>query len=481
MYVSCDPATLARDLRALLAAGYAIESITLVDLLSADLSSRDSGPDAASLIGWKAIDPFQSSGVMESDSATPGPSAGAHVPPGAKTRPWSSLPLFHAAWLFALGIVAAKLIWLRPSVVLVALAMMAVLCAMAATRAQRVSWLALAPFWVLLGAWCAEMEPQPAPAPALGALSDGLLRTVEGIVLDAGPVRGQIEDNLDQASAAAPKQKPTQRIDLRVESIENVTDDQDAQMAADGGSAADGTLAIAAGTAVPMRRAPTAIVRLLPPEVYRDPGAWSREEYLLDQGITSTATLDSERVERLSAAPSNWFGRRAAVESLHCRLSEAQRTASNRLLGACPRPRAVCRKPVRINDEDAIMLAAMVTGDRTFLSHSLRVGFERTGSFHMLVVSGFHLAIMAGCIFWIAQIAAPPARSGHFDHHRCVVCLRAVHGVCRSRAAFAVDGDAVPDRAPFVSRTQPSEHHRIRCLVPAGREPAQRFSIRGFR
>jgi 23S rRNA (uracil1939-C5)-methyltransferase len=32
VYVSCDPATLARDLRALLASGYAIESITLADL-----------------------------------------------------------------------------------------------------------------------------------------------------------------------------------------------------------------------------------------------------------------------------------------------------------------------------------------------------------------------------------------------------------------------------------------------------------------
>ncbi|MGH9598394.1 MAG: ComEC/Rec2 family competence protein, partial [Terracidiphilus sp.] len=29
--------------------------------------------------------------------------------------------------------------------------------------------------------------------------------------------------------------------------------------------------------------------------------------------------------------------------------------------------------------------------------------FERTGSFHMLVVSGFHLAIVAGCIFWITR------------------------------------------------------------------------------
>ena len=49
------------------------------------------------------------------------------------------------------------------------------------------------------------------------------------------------------------------------------------------------------------------------------------------------------------------------------------------------------------------MLAAMVAGDRTYLTHSLRVGFERTGSFHMLVVSGFHLAIVAACIFWITR------------------------------------------------------------------------------
>lgn len=49
------------------------------------------------------------------------------------------------------------------------------------------------------------------------------------------------------------------------------------------------------------------------------------------------------------------------------------------------------------------MLTAMITGDRTWLEHRVRIGFERTGSFHLLVVSGLHLAIFAGLIFWIAS------------------------------------------------------------------------------
>ena len=50
------------------------------------------------------------------------------------------------------------------------------------------------------------------------------------------------------------------------------------------------------------------------------------------------------------------------------------------------------------------MLTAMVTGDRTYLSRGIRVGFERTGSFHLLVVSGMHLAIVASLVFWATRI-----------------------------------------------------------------------------
>jgi competence protein ComEC len=313
--------------------------------------------------------------------------------------------LFHAAWLFALGIVLAKLVWLRPSLVLLSLMLIAALCGVAAMRARRVSWFALAPLWILLGAWCAEMEPQPAPAPVLGRLSDGLLRTVDGTVIDAGPVRGEIEDDAEEPPPGAHAEKPTQRIDVRVSSIERVTDEEDAQIPA--GGTVRITVRWPSAPDQPFRCSERVRVmaRLLPPEVYRDPGAWNRQDYLLDLGITSTATVDRDRIETLPAAPANhqyWTSWPAAASWVHCHLSEAQRTAANRLL-ALPAATRSLPRALRITGDDAIMLAAMVTGDRTFLSHSLRVGFERTGSFHMLVVSGFHLAIMAGCIFWIAK------------------------------------------------------------------------------
>ncbi|MGD0730159.1 MAG: ComEC/Rec2 family competence protein [Terracidiphilus sp.] len=318
----------------------------------------------------------------------------------------SAVPLFHAAWLFAAGIAATHWLWLRPSVVLVALALVAALCCVAAFRAQRIAWLPMAVLWLLLGAWCAWMEPHPVPAPALAALSDGLLRTAEGSVVDAGPVRSEIEQNLNDGDANQPagadaEQKPTQRIDLHVTTLEVVTDAEDAQMPVAGSvrltvrwpADLNGPSAQPSLKPFECGERLRAVVRLLPPAVYHDSGVWSREDFLVDQGITSTATVSMEHVERLGGAPGAF---------LACRLSALQHASSARLL-ALPAAMRSLPAPLRLTQDDAIMLAAMVTGDRTYLTRTLRVGFERTGSFHMLVVSGFHLAIVAGCIFWLAR------------------------------------------------------------------------------
>ena len=288
--------------------------------------------------------------------------------------------------------------FLRPSLLLVGLALVTGLCALAALKAHRMAWLPMATLWLLLGAWCAEMEPHPAPAPELAALSDGLMRTVEGTVVDAGPVRKETEENVDEPVMTA----PSQRVDLRVENAEVVTDASDTQMPVSGGvrltvrwpenAAGAASEGFACGDRV------WAVVRLLPPETYRDPGAWSRTEYLVEQGITSTGTVTFDHVERAGRVPGAFVS---------CRVRGWQIATTARLL-ALPGAMRRLPAPLRLSEDDAIMLAAMVAGDRTYLTHGLRVGFERTGSFHMLVVSGFHLAIVAACIFWIAKRLRAP-------------------------------------------------------------------------
>jgi competence protein ComEC len=320
---------------------------------------------------------------------------------GAPAAGHDAVPLFHAAWLFALGIAIAHWVWLRPSLVLAAVVAIAVFCIVAALRIQRIMWLPVAVLWCLLGAWCALMEPHPAPAPALASLSDGLLRSLEGTVVGTAPVRSEIEQNLndDEPGAVMPATQPTQRIDLRVQNVEEVTDLEDAQVAVPGGVRLTVRWPEGVGIAdtQPFRCGERirAIVRLLPPEIYHDPGVWSRVDFLLDQGITSSSTVAVERVERLGQAG-------GTGTLLACRVSGSQHAITSRLL-ALPATMRRLPVPLRLTQDDSIMLAAMVAGDRTFLTHSLRVGFERTGSFHMLVVSGFHLAIVAACILWITR------------------------------------------------------------------------------
>jgi competence protein ComEC len=318
-----------------------------------------------------------------------GPSSTALSVDGPAHAGLANIPLFHAAWIFAAGVLAAHWLWIRPTVTLIALIPVAALCISAALRAQRIVWVPLAVLWMLLGAWCASVEPHPAPAPDVALLSDGLIRTVEGTIIDIGPVRTQLEQNLDEPSINA----PTQSVDLRLTSIERVTDDFDTQISAQGTVRL--TVKWPANSPQPLHCGELirADARLLLPETYHDAGTFNRPEYLLNQGITSTATVQDAYVHRLGSAPGLWAA---------CRLSTLQQAATARLLGL-PIATQHLPGPLRLSTDDAVMLAAMIAGDRTYLSHSMRVGFERTGSFHMLVVSGFHLAILAGCFFWVAK------------------------------------------------------------------------------
>ena len=258
-----------------------------------------------------------------------GPSSIGQPVDGPASTGLANIPLFHAAWLFAAGILLAHWLWLRPSLALLALIPMAGFCAVAALRAQRLAWLALAALWLMLGAWCAEIEPHPAPAATVAALSDGLMRTVEGSIVDIGPVRTELDQNVDEPSLNA----PTQAIDLRLATIEQANDDTDAQIPVQGTVRL--TVRWPDGSPKPFGCGDSirADARLLLPETYHDAGAFSRADYLLDQGITSTATVTSDRVSRLGTSTSTL---------LACRLSALQYAATTRLLGL-PLLHGICR------------------------------------------------------------------------------------------------------------------------------------------
>jgi len=270
----------------------------------------------------------------------------------------------------------------------------------AALYAQRVRWLSLALFWIFLGAWCAEMEPQPAPDQPLAQLSDGLLRTAEGAVVQVGPVRRESPqtEGYGHAQSSAPAES-TQSIDLRLSSLEQIDDQRDEQIPT-GGTVRltirwpNESTAHAFACGERLRVA----ARLLPPQGYHDPDVWSRADFLLDYGITSTASVRAERVEFIGSESGQF---------LLCHIHTLQYAATARLLEL---PQRMHGFPsfLRLSVEDAQLLSAMIAGDRSWLNHSLRVGFERTGSFHMLVVSGFHLAIVAGFFFWVAERLCMP-------------------------------------------------------------------------
>jgi competence protein ComEC len=130
-------------------------------------------------------------------------------------------------------------------------------------------------------------------------------------------------------------------------------------------------------------------------ERFVDPGVWDAGEWLRQQGIVA---LGNGRAGDVTVTATNQRG------GILCWIHGLQQAASVRLVSYAEAP-APGWVPglLRLSPDDAAMLTAMLTGERTLLGHRLRVGFERTGSFHLLVVSGMHLAIFSGLVFWVAR------------------------------------------------------------------------------
>ncbi len=322
----------------------------------------------------------------------PAESAGASaLESDAQPIEFSNAPMLLCAVVFALGILLSHEVFQSLAISLAAVLLLFVLSLLALHRSSgRVALIPLAALWLSMGLLCAEIEPAPPPQRQLLAYSDGLSRKIVGRV-----IRVDFPRPMD-TSASAPGEETAASVDLAVETVEDVQPDASRMAPAQG------------GVRLSLYGAPAAFVQTLRcgdlvaataqlrrPERFYDPGAWDYTAYLLEHGIASTASLPANRLSVIGRTPSLSFP---------CRIHAAQAWAASSTNGyVASRANRSTPRLLRLTTQDAGMLNAMLFGDRAHLHRTLRVGFERTGSFHLFVVSGLHLAVLAGLIFLLVR------------------------------------------------------------------------------
>jgi competence protein ComEC len=312
------------------------------------------------------------------------------------------------AIFFAAGIGLMQWRWLPPAVLLYALLLCGLLTLTALLRAPRVMLLPLCVMWCTLGWLAAELEP---PTPSQNKLlqeADGLSRRMTGSVERVMFLHDERAAGAQDVSAPQPAQ--TVMLDVQLSAIEEITPDVSRMVPVRGGV----RLMLYApkngqSSPVPQWRCGEIIATsaiLHPPEKFLDPGAWDYAAYLAAQNVSTHAAVNEDAVTGGAEESAGWH--------LACRIHVAQSWACEQLAQyPASRTNQLIPGALQIHDEDAGALAAMLFGDRTRLDRTLKTEFVSTGSFHLFVVSGLHIALIAGMVFFYCD-GCTFLKHGHF-------------------------------------------------------------------
>jgi competence protein ComEC len=256
-----------------------------------------------------------------------------------------------------------------------------------------------------VGCTCAQIELPVQRQNALTSYADGLSRTLRGRVVRIRELPAEQQTPVESAAAPwqlepgaweAERGEPHRSVDLQVDAVEQVTPDISTMQPVGGGAR------ITVMESMPVLHCGDIIempLRMRIPDTYRDAGAWSYADYLLGQGIGVLGTAPPGHLHVVGQTTSRWSCRLAAVQSWASqRLQALSDTAMQTPLPAM----------LRLQPDDAAMLSAMLVGDRSRLNGELRTGFERTGTFHLFVVSGLHVVLVVGGLLWMLRRTRMP-------------------------------------------------------------------------
>lgn len=136
----------------------------------------------------------------------------------------------------------------------------------------------------------------------------------------------------------------------------------------------------AGGAAAPLRYGQRLrfSARLRPPHSFGNPGGFDYQGWLAGQGIAALASVRADRVEMLAGfRGSRWLAARAAVQR-----------------------RILAQIEEVWGPQDAPVLEAMILGERSGIDRTTRLNFQRSGAYHVLVVSGLNVGILAFFFLW---------------------------------------------------------------------------------
>ncbi len=120
------------------------------------------------------------------------------------------------------------------------------------------------------------------------------------------------------------------------------------------------------------------VTKLRRPRNFRNPGAFDYEGYLADRDI---AALGSTKLENVELLP-GFSGSR--IERMRKRMHASVIAKVHQLW----------RPP------QAALIDAMIIGEEAFIERDTRADFQRSGTYHILVVSGMNVSILAFVVFW---------------------------------------------------------------------------------
>jgi len=285
-------------------------------------------------------------------------------------------PLFIAALAFSSGIIAANFLWRSPFVWLIALALACCGLLLLWKRSPEVGYvLALTALCAAGAFYLQAFDAAQRTPPDLHGFATGEGEVIvrghvirEGLVRDS-PYGGKQESvDLESEELTTSDRSSNAQVGIRLTIYSRASDEAAAEQ---GGS----------DSALPVYTYGEQLrlgAKLRMPRNYGNPGALDLVGYLASQGIRLTGSAPAAQVEVGPGFAGNRIG----------------------LWRARARRSILAHIQVLWPGERGALMQAMLIGGRAFFGREIKSDFQRTGTYHILVVSGINVGILAFALFW---------------------------------------------------------------------------------